>query len=190
MHWEKYYNNFICFVHAGSSSESHFPVVALTSRKSPVFYVPPWTCHIRVSKAGLKPKFSTSMHTTLMLALRGGAGTDAQHGTAQVTPEDDALKEESQAQKHTGSDSTYTNCSKTTRSIQTENGFMVFTSVECGKRHWRPQSCPKAKPPFFSAPPRKWLEQRRSQFSVQLHYTLKRERHGWYSQGLGLLPMI
>lgn len=49
---------------------------------------------------------------TLMLALRGGAGIDAQHSTTQGTPEDDTLKEESQAQKRTGSDSTYTNCPK------------------------------------------------------------------------------
>lgn len=42
-----------------------------------------------------------------MLALGGGAGTDAQHSTAQVSPEDNSLKEEGQTQKRTGSDCTY-----------------------------------------------------------------------------------
>lgn len=175
MHWEKYYNNFICFVHAGSSSESHFPVVAPTSRNPPVFYVPPRICHVRVSKAGLKPKFSTE-HAHDLNVSTGGWGRNrctAQHSTGDPWGcRTEGRKPSTKAHRFWF----YVHkLSKATRSIQTENGFMVFTSVECGKRHWRPQTCPKAKPPFFSAPPKKWLEQRRSQFSAQLHYTLKRQ---------------
>lgn len=129
---------------------------------------------------------------TLMLALGDGAGTDAQHSTAQVTPEDAALKEESQAQKCTGSDSTYINCPKQPCQIHTDRKW-IHGFHQCGmrKKTLETPNLPQGQTPFLQRTTQEMTITK--EISVQCPAPLhpqETERHGWYSQGLeGLLPI-